>query len=276
MRKETKSSESGKSIIELVIVLIVAVILATFAVAQLGNSQNNFKRQNIARELKVYLERARFDSVKRRPFSENEMSRIIVENASSFTVRTDLNQNGAIDASDIRQIDFSHTTTRIVGDGLVFPMTVSFNRFGQIVVRNGAGIQISPPPLILCDNCSATTANVENSNTILISATGTVAMLPGKQVQTIVQNPNVTSVAQNLQIKSSITVDTSSGSSATPTPTPIPTVTPTPVSTPTPTPSATPTATPTPTQACSRNQRPTQDQCICQDPMSVRSNGKCQ
>jgi Tfp pilus assembly protein FimT len=282
MNKYASTSESGKSVIEMAIVLVIAGILVTFAVIQLGNSQNNLKRQNIARELKVSLERARFDSVKRRPSLESEMSRVVINSASSFTVRTDLNQNGTLDASDFREVNFSSTTTRIVGSNLTFPLYISFNRFGQIIVRNSAGTLISMPDLTLCDNCTLATANESNANTIVVSPTGTVAMLPGIQTQASVKNPNVTSVDENLQIKCSVTVSDEPCDSSNTTSTPAPTATPTPSPTPSPGPSVTPTPTPTPTSnptplpVCTRNQKPTQDQCICQSPMSVRSNGKCQ
>lgn len=276
MNKSKTASQSGKSVIEMIIVLVVAGILVTFAAARLGNSQNNLKRQNIARELKVSLERARFDSVKRRPSQESEMSSVVIDSSSAFTVRTDLNQNGVIDASETKQISFSGTVTRIIGNNLALPMTVRFNRFGQIIVRNSAGVLISPPDLIICENCTLATADVSNANTISISPTGTVSMSAGSQTQVSVSDPDVTNVDQNTEIKSSVTVDNGSGNIQTPTPTPVPTPTPSPTATPLPTPTPTPIPSPTPLPACLRNQRPTQDKCVCKSPMSVRSNGKCQ
>jgi prepilin-type N-terminal cleavage/methylation domain-containing protein len=274
------SSQSGKSLIEMVIVLSVAAILVTFAVAQFGSSRRNFTRQNIARELKVSLERARFDSVKRRPTLESAMARVTIDSATAFSLTLDLNQNGTLETSDTKQVNFPNAEVKIVGRDLVFPITIKFNRFGQTIVTNGIGTTIDIPYFWVCENCTNTTATAANSNIISISPTGTVAMLNGGDVYATVQNPNVSTVGQLTDINPLVTVPDASG--ATPTPTPAPTPTPTPTPTPVPTatpPNSTPTPTPTPSptpRTCARNQRPSQDMCVCVAPMSVRSNGKCQ
>ena len=66
MKKADLYSQRGASVIEVLIVLVVVGILAVLAIASFGKSRENFARQNVAREFKVRLERARFDSVKRR------------------------------------------------------------------------------------------------------------------------------------------------------------------------------------------------------------------
>jgi hypothetical protein len=257
--------------------LTVAAILVTFAVAQFGSSQRNFSRQNIARELKVSLERARFDSVKRRPSQESNMARVTIDSATAFTVSLDLNQNGIIETSEAKQVNFPNTEIKIVGRELAFPITIRFNRFGHIIATNGIGAAIDLPHFRVCENCTNLTANAANSNIITVSPTGTVAMLGGGETYTTVQNPNVSTVSQTADINSLVTVPDNSGTVSTPTP--IPTPTPVPTVTPTPAPNATPTPTPTPAptpRVCLRNERPAQDNCICQSPMSVRSSGKCQ
>ena len=67
MKRFELSSESGFSLIEMLIVLVLIGVLTTIALMQLGSSRTDFERQRISREFKIYLERARFDSVKRRP-----------------------------------------------------------------------------------------------------------------------------------------------------------------------------------------------------------------
>src|SRR5687768_13706222 len=97
------SSQSGKSIIELIIVLLVLAIIVVFALGPFKNSKTAFKRQNFARELKVSLERARSDSMKRCATEENSMARVTIESATAFTVSTDLNQNQIIESSEVKQ-----------------------------------------------------------------------------------------------------------------------------------------------------------------------------
>src|SRR5690606_12428047 len=60
------SLDAGFSFVELMVVIVIIVIVATLALMQRGSANEQFQRQNVARELKVALERARFDSVKRR------------------------------------------------------------------------------------------------------------------------------------------------------------------------------------------------------------------
>ena len=103
--KTSFTAQSGKSLVELIVVLVVATILATFALVQFGSAKKSLERQNIVRELKVSFERARFDSVKRRAVDVGEMANVTINNAVSFNATTDLNQSGTIDISETREID---------------------------------------------------------------------------------------------------------------------------------------------------------------------------
>ena len=166
-------------------------IIAGFTVAQFGNSKEIFHRQNVARELKVNLERARFDSVKRRPDdnNDNEKSKVVIESATSFTVYLDFNQNGVVSNSEKRVIDFSYMDgAHIDGDKLIFPVTVKFDRRGHITV-DGTGSNINPS-FIICDKgCTFETANNENSSKVFVSTTGTVTMIGGGESETKFSNP---------------------------------------------------------------------------------------
>jgi Tfp pilus assembly protein FimT len=66
MRHRKLNSQSGISAIELIIVIVIIGVVVVFAVAQFGSAKPVFDRQNAAREMRVGLERARFDSIKRR------------------------------------------------------------------------------------------------------------------------------------------------------------------------------------------------------------------
>lgn len=137
--------QNGFSLIEVLVVITLAVILTTIAVIYFGNSKTELQRQRITREFKVYLERARFDSVKRRAVDINDMSRITLNSPSSFTASIDLNENGKLDSTDIRQIDFTQrsNTQIIVSDTLNYPVTILFNQRGQIIAKDNTGNDIS-------------------------------------------------------------------------------------------------------------------------------------
>ncbi len=282
MANKTKifNSQSGISLLEVLVVVVVSAVLVTLAVAKIGSSRNNLQRQNIARQLKVYLERARFDSVKRRATKADDMARVTIESATAFSLATDLNQNGkTTDATDVQRVDFSGSDIKFVGIAN-YPITVSFDRRGQITVTNGS------PNFTICNACTVTTATSANANILWVSPTGTISMTAGGESQPTFQNPAVQPIDSNSDIREFVLVKNGIGTTTNPTPTPTPIPTPTPTATPTPTPNPSPTATPTPVPTptptprpatCLRNQRPAQDNCTCNGPgMSVRGNGKCQ
>lgn len=295
-------SQSGKSLIELLVVLVVAAVLVTLAVAQFGKTEKTFQRQNLAREFKVNLERARFDSVKRRANGTvGNLSRVIITSATSFTAITDLNQNGTLEANESRVVNFgAQSGIRFVGD-LIYPITMSFDRHGHIAATNGVMIDGSPqaivPNFTICDKeCTVETANAANANIISISPSGTVAMLKGGEAVPTFASPTVAAAADaelmNPWLRTSSendngTVEPTPAATATPTTTASPqsTATPTPTVSPTTSPTATATATPTPTQqatpvpsptqpACANGDRPSPSGCRCYAPMTVQGN-KC-
>ncbi len=195
MKMRKFNSQSGISLVEVLIVLVILAILVSIAVAQFGNSKTSLQRQRIAREFKVYLERARFDSVKRRAdfvsragfvAPLNDMSRIILTGSTSFTAVTDLNQNGTvldangnIEEGDKRVVDFTQRSdTRIfVSDTFdnLYPITISFDRRGQITALDKSNNAVNPV-FTICStgNCSESSPD---TTVISVSTTGTVAVL---------------------------------------------------------------------------------------------------
>lgn len=299
MQKKTPfRSVSGFSVIELLIVLVVVGIVVTLAVIALGSSATNLARQNISREFKVALERARYDSVKRRPDTCDQMSRVEITSATSFRLLTDTNRNGSIDpASETSLFDFStRSNTEIVGDGLTYPITIRFDGRGNTSSGPCAAPTAAHASTVFCEMpCTAATATAQNATVIYVSPTGTTTSLLGGETIPDFDEPTVTSITPSLYINPLLSVwnlvtgtptptpgpATPTPDPSTPTPTPDPSSpTPTPdPSTPTPDPSS-PTPTPTPIPYCAT--APPYDRpgdpatCTCQYPMLVAHNGKCQ
>ena len=305
MKKNKFNAQSGKSLIEILIVLAVGGVLVGMAVTRMTSAQSNMQRQNLAREFKVNLERARFDAVKRRG-----IAKIIITSATAYNVSLDLNQNGTTETAETRYVSFpSLSGVKILGTNLIFPVTIQFDRFGNTTTINASNDAVDPV-FTFCENCTLATATVANSNVISLSPTGTVAMLNGGETLPTFGNPTVTAVNGTSEVNSWLVV-TDDNATPQPTPTSTPTVTPTttptttptatispsptspiiiiigptptgsatptPTVTPTPTPQPTPTVTPTPTVVyCSSGQKPAQAGCTCKLPMTVRTNGKCQ
>ncbi|REJ79047.1 MAG: prepilin-type N-terminal cleavage/methylation domain-containing protein [Acidobacteria bacterium] len=301
MKRNNKLSQRGFSVLEMIIVVVIISILVVFAVAQFGNASTVFETQNVARELKVNLERARFDSVKRRPDNVVDMSRVILVDTDTITVSIDLDQDGVLENTETRTIDFSgRNNVKIVGAGISYPVTIVFDRRGHVTATNSIGDEIDPV-FIVCDNCSSFEDAVSpTSYYVRLSPTGTVSMFDNGETPSTAQDPVVSTINTNTAIEP--LVSTAPGAidltgvtgvptpfptptatpTATPTQTPFPTPTPTPVGSPSPnpTPTATPPPTPTPTPsptpvACTKNERPAVTGCVCMPPMSLNGSGRC-
>jgi Tfp pilus assembly protein FimT len=265
MQSTQRIHEAGASIFELVIVMVVVLILSVAAVTKLGSARGSINRQNAARQFKVELERARFDSIKRRASVCSDMARVTINDATSFSVTTDSNQNGRLDVpAETLTTSFNSSANQvaITGSGVSLPATVRFDERGRALLTDCVS---SPPPsvplLYFCDGSCASVTN-QNATAIYISPTGTVSMMTGGTAAPTFSNPAVSNVNSNTTVNPLLTV----WLPATPTPTP------TPVVTPTPTPAATPV-----TRDCvaSPFEKPSATGCYCRPPMWVRSNDFC-
>jgi prepilin-type N-terminal cleavage/methylation domain-containing protein len=275
MNSVKTKDQSGFSLAEVLVVIVIISIIVVFAVAQFGNSADSFETENIARELKVRFERARFDSVKRRPANVVDMSRVVINNETSFSYSMDSNQNNQLETSETQTVDFSgRTNIKILQNGMNFPVTVIFDRRGHITATDGLGAEINPA-FTVCNNCTSETANNSNALIVALSATGTVSMYHWDESPPDLHDPTVTTIGSNTDIDPMIAIQENVPAPAG-TPAPTPTITPTPTPEGSPTASATPTPTPTPPpDICERSERPAQTGCICMSPMRILGNGQC-
>ncbi len=278
MRFEKLKGQRGASLTEMLVVFALTAVLVSFAVSQFGSAEEVFKTQNIARELKVNLERARFDSVKRRPVLAANEARVIIESPTKFSVSLDRNNNGTLETSDKNTVDLQNTgDMRILTQGLSLPVTVSFDHRGKATAVDSIGNTLDPK-FTVCDNCTPITVSSDNAYVVEVSPTGTIAMYRfGDPVDTL-SVPTVGNISATGDVDPMVS---HTGGPApvgtpaiTPTPDPTPSVTPTPSPTPMPTPTGNPTPTPN-ADICYRNERPAESGCICESPMWVHENGQC-
>jgi len=194
MKSNEANSQGGFSLIEVFIVLIIIAIVTTFALLAFGSSKIDLHRQAVAREFKIYLERARFDSVKRRAEDPNRAN-LILNNATSFTAQLDFNEDGTLQANETRTVDFTQrsSTQILVTDTLNYPVTISFDRRGHVTTVDGLGNEINPV-FTICSDCSDASPD---RSVISLSTTGTVAVTsdvgdPSTLPTPVVSNTNVT------------------------------------------------------------------------------------
>jgi prepilin-type N-terminal cleavage/methylation domain-containing protein len=184
-----KDRQSGFSILEIVIVLAVTGILMTIAVITFGGAKTDLQRQSIAREFKNYLERARFDSVKRRAAAPADQASIVLTSSRAFTANLDFDEDRVLRANESRVVDFTQrSATQIyVSDvGLNYPVTISFDQRGHATATDSLGGAVSPITFTICSssNCSPTSPD---RTVISLSPSGTVAIL--RNGQSVLNNP---------------------------------------------------------------------------------------
>jgi prepilin-type N-terminal cleavage/methylation domain-containing protein len=175
------NSQSGFSLAELLIVIIIIAVVATLAYMKMGTANTQFQRQNVARELKVAFERARFDSVKRD--AEGAARAKVDVNPSTYVLWIDANNDGTLESTTFDfaagniVIDASGTTT--------VPVTVYFDKRGE-VTTTGAGFQF-----LVC-NVSCSTPTSANADLVIVTATGTVNLLGGAATPPAFNSPIIT------------------------------------------------------------------------------------
>ena len=149
---------SGFSVLELLIVVVMAGVLAGFALTQISRAKQNMTRANAVRELTAYLEKARLDSVRRHATTSAQMAQVVIINANFYSVALDANGDGTIDAP--RVIGMPADSNLTIQNG-PFPRTVMFNWRGQTV---DATLNTSTPENVTIGNSyGSTTLRITNA-----------------------------------------------------------------------------------------------------------------
>lgn len=203
MRRVSKTfrDQDGVSLIETLVVIIIISIVVAIALMQRGSANDQFKRQNVARELKVAFERGRFDSVKRRADTSGTQAKVVVT-ATSYTLTIFVDVSGSMTAN-VSSTDTSAQNI-VIGayGGSTLPLTVYYNQRGEPVDSTGASIS---PKFLVCNvNCSSPT--VDNSNIVLVTPTGTVNLLAGGSAIPTFAAPAITNVPGTNSINNTVIV----------------------------------------------------------------------
>ncbi len=195
-RRYNLKAQDGVSYVELLVVIVIISIVASIAFMQRGSANAQFQRQNVARELKVALERARFDSVKRRADTAATQATVTINANNSFTLRVDKDQNGTLNTAD-DVTTASPANIVIAGSGgITLPVTVIYNQRGEASIVGGG-----TPLFLVCNGtCPTFPGNSGNANIVLVTPTGTVNLLPGGSSLPSFTAPGVTALDGTLGI----------------------------------------------------------------------------
>ncbi len=194
--------ERGVSLVEVLVVMVIVVIISALALFNGANANVQLQRQTIARELKVAFERSRFDSVKRRADSSAVQAHVVIT-ASSFTLVTDTNQDGVLDATDDRQTDFAAQNIATSSSGAE---TIYFNRRGEPV--DSAGANLTNVLYLVCNGaCPAIGSETSSdANIVLVTPTGTVNLLPGGSAVPTFSAPTITTVTTDTGVNPDVVI----------------------------------------------------------------------
>jgi prepilin-type N-terminal cleavage/methylation domain-containing protein len=193
--------QRGVSLAETLIVVVIIAIVASLALMQFAAPNSQFKRQSVARELKVAFERARFDSVKRH--AEGAGPATVMVDTNSYTLTTDLNHDGTFQSSEsvVKDLAAQNITIEIAG-GLVIspPVTVTFDKRGEATAADSE-FAVVPPSFYVCNgSCPQLpqTPTSSNADLVLVTPTGTVNLLGGAATPPVFGAPVVTNPAANI------------------------------------------------------------------------------
>ena len=195
MKDKELRSQAGFSLIELFIVLVIIGVVTTLSLMQFGNSKTDFARQRIVSEFKINLERARFDSVKRRAADPAQRARVRLNGPASFSVAVDFDSDGTLLPAETRQVDFdasSGAQIRVSNIALSqYPVTISFNQRGHVTTTDVGGAPVIPL-FTICSDCTGATPDI---TVLSVSTSGTVAILRNGGAPGALPTPVITAAA---------------------------------------------------------------------------------
>lgn len=184
------NDQSGVTLIELLVVIVIIAIVASIALMQRGSANEQFKRQNVARELKVAFERARFDSVKRRAQSSPEARATVVVDTNSYALTTYTVDSAGTSTASTQTTDTSGQNVVIQGNNsITLPYTIYYNQRGEAVDVSGNTIS---PSFYVC-NATCSSPSTSTANLIIVTPTGTVNLLSGGSSAPNFNAPTITS-----------------------------------------------------------------------------------
>lgn len=159
-----KQNTRGFSILELLVVAAILTIVVGFIVMHFVRGNKTNSRSSSSVELANYLQKARLDSMKRKPTSIDQMAQVKVFNGKYYSVALDANNDGYLDIPLVMKLP-TEKALQIQGP---FPKEFIFDGAGQTV--DSTKRRVPPTPIIIGDESGATA--------VKFSETGDVQVVP--------------------------------------------------------------------------------------------------
>jgi prepilin-type N-terminal cleavage/methylation domain-containing protein len=139
------AAQDGFTVLELLIVVSIISVVCGFALMQITRARQGMIRENAARQLASYLEKARVDSLRRHPSASAQMAQVTLINATFYSVTVDADGNGTLDAPKV----YSLPAGTNLQFNTPFPRTIYFNWRGRTVDSSG---NVASPPFVTISN----------------------------------------------------------------------------------------------------------------------------
>lgn len=162
------SHPRGFSLLELLIVVAMISVISGFAVLNYVQAGRAVSRTNAAVELANHLQKARNDSMRRRPKDVDQMSQVKVFNRRFYSVAVDADGDGYLDIPLVMSFP-EEQGVEITGP---FPKTFIFDWLGQTVDSQNQRVLAQP----------VTISNSSGASAITFSETGKVIVVPAVKV----------------------------------------------------------------------------------------------
>lgn len=163
--KETARGVSG---VDLLIVIAMATAIIGFAVVSLVRGSRATDRTNFAAEIANQLQKARLDSIRRKPTAMDQMAQLKVFNRRFYSIAIDVDNDGYLDVPLVISLP-ENTGFEINGP---FPRSYIFDAEGRTVDE---GLQAAAPSPLLIGNNSGASA-------IKFTDDGRITVAPAAQV----------------------------------------------------------------------------------------------
>lgn len=185
-KKDT--DDRGFSVIELLIVSTMISVIVGFAFIQIVRARQEMTRVNATQQLAANLEKARLDSVRRRP-NAVQMARVSIADANSYSLTIDSDGDGVLNDPKLINLPAGFNF-QFNGP---FPRTIYFNWRGR--TADSAGVIVTPTPAFV------TISNGYGSSQIDLTEAGQPSLVGAPPSSTVVNSdPPTPSFRNNTQI----------------------------------------------------------------------------
>ncbi|HEY0407536.1 MAG TPA: hypothetical protein VGC89_17510 [Pyrinomonadaceae bacterium] len=184
--KRGLSKESGVSIVEMLLVVLIIVVVSAWAFMRIVEAQQSARLAGATQELTAYLDKARLDSIRRHATAVEQMAQVSIDSPTRYSVRLDANGDGELDQPRV----FNFASRGISFNVAAFPTVIRFNWRGRVADADGAQVSSvaaislqdanGPGPSINLsaagDTTSYSNVNIANVNVSGVSKTANIRL----------------------------------------------------------------------------------------------------